>query len=112
MCKTTGGKVKFSLLDMITSSGSGQTSATGTIGVILCLLSIIMIATLFIYYFINIDDVKNIMDFFDKAMIILGIGSALLGTRKISGAFGSKKINGSNIIDTVENTLDSQNSNN
>ena len=91
MCKTTDNKYKFSFAEMISASGTGKTSATGTIGVLLCLLSMIMILFTFIF---------NIMMFIDKSIIILGIGAALLGARKVTGAVSS--IKGSNAVQHAE----------
>ena len=100
MCKTTDNKYKFSFAEMISASGTGKTSATGTIGVLLCLLSMMMILFAFIFYFMNLEEANNIMMFIDKAIIILGIGAALLGARKVTGVVSS--IKGSQAVQHAE----------
>lgn len=103
MCKDKNGKVRFSTMDMISSGRTGQTSATGTAGVALCFLSILVILALIIMYFIRPDEAGNVLAFMDKITVILGIGAALLGTRKISGALAGRTT--ANIVDLVENTV-------
>lgn len=103
MCKDRNGKVRFSTMDMISSGRTGQTSATGTAGVILCFLAVVVIISLMVMYFIDQNEAGNILAFFDKITIVLGIGAALLGTRKISGVIASKSA--SNVIDLVEDTV-------
>ena len=100
MCKTSDNKYKFSFSEMISASGTGKTSATGTIGVLLCLMSMMMILFTFIFYFINLEEVNNIMMFIDKAIISIGIGAALLGARKVTGAVSS--IKGSQAVQHAE----------
>ena len=103
MCKDKDGNVRFSTMDMITSGKTGQTSATGTAGVALCFLSILVILALVIEYFVKPEEAGNVLAFFDKITVVLGIGAALLGTRKISGAIASK--NTANVVDIVEDTI-------
>lgn len=91
MCKTADNKFKFSFAEMISTAGTGKTSATGTIGVFLCLLSMIIVLFTFIFYFLHTEEASNIMMFIDKAIIMLGIGAALLGARKVTGAVSSIK---------------------
>ena len=100
MCKTANNKYKFSFSEMISAYGTGKTSATGTIGVLLCFLSMIMVLFTFIFYFLNLEEAHNILLFIDKAIIILGIGAALLGARKVTGAVSS--IKGSNAVQHAE----------
>ena len=107
MCKTVDNKYKFSFSEMISASGTGKTSATGTIGVLLCLLSMIMILFAFIFYFLNLEEAHNIMMFIDKSIIILGIGAALLGARKGTGAVSS--IKGSNAVQHAEELVEIKN---
>ena len=90
MCRDCNGKYKFSFMEMITSGKDGSTSATGFIGVILSLVSILMAVAIFMFYFMHTGEAENILALADKVIIMLGIGSALLGTRKISGVIGSK----------------------
>ena len=103
MCKDKDGKVRFSAMDMISSGKTGQTSATGTAGVVLCFLSAIVIIALLIMYFIRPNEAGNVLAFMDKITVVLGIGAALLGTRKISGALAGRTT--ANIVDLVENTV-------
>ncbi len=103
MCKDKDGKVRFSAMDMISSGKTGQTSATGTAGVALCFLSALVIIALVIMYFVRPDEASNVLSFMDKITVVLGIGAALLGTRKISGAIAGRTT--ANIVDLVENTV-------
>jgi len=105
MCRDASGKYKFSFMEMITSGRDGSTSATGFVGVILSLVCIIMAVSIFIFYFVHPAEAENILSLLDKVIIMLGIGSALLGTRKISGVIGSKN-SIDNITDAVEKVLD------
>ena len=105
MCKDNEGRYKFSFMEMISSSKSGSTSATGFIGVILCLMCIILVFAIFVFYFINTKESENILSLLDKIIVMLGIGSALLGTRKISGIIGNKNTI-SDIQTAVEEVLD------
>ena len=107
MCKTTDNKYKFSFAEMISAYGTGKTSATGTIGVLLCLLSMIMILFTFVFYFLNLEEAHNIMMFIDKSIIIFGIGAALLGARKVTGAVSS--IKGSQAIQYAEELVKDKN---
>ena len=103
MCRGKDGKIRFSTMDMISSGRTGQTSATGTAGVALCFLSILVILALIIMYFVRPDEAGNVLAFMDKITVVLGIGAALLGTRKISGALAGRTT--ANIVDLVENTV-------
>lgn len=103
MCKDKNGKVRFSAMDMISSGKTGQTSATGTAGVVLCFLAVFVIIALVIMYFVRPNEAGNILAFMDKITVVLGIGAALLGTRKISGAIAGRAT--ANITDFVENTV-------
>ena len=94
---------KFSFKDMITSGSSGQASATGTIGVFTCILSLAMILAAAIYYFVAPDQAENVIMLVDRATVILGIGATLLGCRKISGAVASTRAAG--IIKGIEDAV-------
>lgn len=104
MCKTTDGRYKFNFLEMICSGRTGETSATGFCGMVLCLISIIAIFAIMIFYFFNISEATHLLEMFDKIIVVLGIGAALLGTRKISGAIASTR--GANIVELVEKTIE------
>ena len=54
-------------------------------------------------YFVRPDEASNVLSFMDKITVVLGIGAALLGTRKISGAIAGRTT--ANIVDLVENTV-------
>lgn len=110
MCRDNTGKYKFSFMEMITSGRDGSTSATGFVGVILSLVCIVMAVAIFVFYFANTDEAEHILSLLDKVIIMLGIGSALLGTRKISGVIGSKS-NPECIQKAVEDALDAREKN-
>lgn len=90
-------------MDMISSGKTGQTSATGTAGIVLIFMSVLIMLALIVMYFIKQDEAGNILSFFDKITVVLGIGAALLGTRKISGVIASRSA--SNVVDLVEDTV-------
>ena len=106
MCKTEDGKIKISVKDMVTSGSTGQTSATGAVGVLYELVTLLIVLALVIFYFINQDQAANIMSMIDKMTIIMGIGAALLGTRKISGAIANA--NEGKVVKAVEDTLENR----
>lgn len=103
MCKDKDGKVRFSAIDMISSGKTGQTSATGTAGIVLCFLSVIVILAILVMYFVHPEEASNVLELFDKITVVLGIGAALLGTRKISGALAGRTT--ANVVDLVEQTI-------
>ena len=103
MCKDKDGKVRFSAIDMISSGKTGQTSATGTAGIVLCFLSVVVILAILIMYFAHPEEASNVLEIFDKITVVLGIGAALLGTRKISGALAGRTT--ANVVDLVEQTI-------
>ena len=107
MCRDSKGRYKFSFMEMITSGRNGSTSATGFIGVVLSLVCILMAVAIFIFYFVNTKEAEHILSLLDKVIIMLGIGSALLGTRKISGVIGSKN-NTEGIQQAVEDALNAR----
>ena len=107
MCRDSKGKYKFSFMEMITSGRNGSTSATGFIGVVLSLVCILMAVAIFIFYLVNTKEAEHILSLLDKVIIMLGIGSALLGTRKISGVIGSKN-NTEGIQQAVEDALNAR----
>ena len=109
MCKTSDNKYAFSFLEMISTRGDGKTSATGTIGVMLCLLSMLMIAIIFFFYFFNVGEANNVLEFLDKCIIILGIGATLLGCRKVSGAICQASSNkAASIVKELEQNLNNK----
>ena len=106
MCKTSENKYKFSFGEMISSGASGKTSATGTIGVILCILSMLIIFGIVIFYFINVSEASNVLDMMDRCIVMLGIGAALLGCRKVTGALVSQKGNPTQVIDALNESIE------
>ena len=108
MCKNKEtGKITLSFKEMVTSGLTGETSATGFCGVLLTFVSIVVFLGLFIFYLVNQDEAGNILEFVDKVIVILGIGSALLGTRKISGALANRRSN-EDIIKMVEDAIEAK----
>lgn len=104
MCRTPDGKYKFNFIEMICSGRTGETSATGFCGVITSFLSLIAFIALVVFYFVKTSEAANILQMMDKIIAIFGIGAALLGARKISGAIASAK--NANIEQMVEKSLD------
>lgn len=94
MCRDNNGKYKFSFMEMVTSGRDGSTSATGFVGVILSLVSMLMAVCAMLFYFCKTGEASHALAFLDKAIMIMGIGAGLLGTRKISGVIGGKKSSG------------------
>ena len=108
MCKNKEtGKITLSFKEMVTSGLTGETSATGFCGVLLTFVSILVFLGLFVFYLVNQEEAGNILEFVDKVIVILGIGSALLGTRKISGALANRRSN-EDIIKMVEDAIEAK----
>ncbi len=108
MCKNKDtGKITLSFKEMVTSGMTGETSATGFCGVLLTFVAILVFLGLFVFYLVNQDEAGNILEFVDKVIVILGIGSALLGTRKISGALANRRSN-ADVIKMVEDAIDAR----
>jgi hypothetical protein len=108
MCKNKEtGKITVSFKEMVTSGMTGETSATGFCGVILTFTAILVFLGLFVFYLVNQDEAGNILEFVDKVIVILGIGSALLGTRKISGALANRRSN-ADIVKMVEDAIEAK----
>lgn len=108
MCKNKEtGKITLSFKEMVTSGLTGETSATGFCGVLLTLVSLLVFLGLFVFYLINQEEAGNILEFVDKVIVILGIGSALLGTRKISGAIANRRSN-EDVVKMVEDAMEAR----
>ena len=108
MCKNKDtGKITLSFKEMVTSGMTGETSATGFCGVLLTLVSLLVFLGLFVFYLINQEEAGNILEFVDKVIVILGIGSALLGTRKISGVIANRRTN-ADVIKMVEDAIEAK----
>ena len=104
MCRTADGKYKFNFIEMICSGRTGETSATGFCGVITSLICMICMIALIVFYFINKGEAGHVLEFMDKVIAMFGIGAALLGARKISGAIASTK--NANIVDIVDKAIE------
>lgn len=102
MCKLPDGTQKFSFMEMINSASSGKTSNSGVVGLFTCIVMLIMFVTLIIYYMcipkdITIEELdifrvktEMIKDIIEYCTIFFGMGTALLGVRKIAGVMGSR----------------------
>lgn len=114
MCKLPDGTQKISIAEMVNSASSGKTSNSGVVGLVTCLVMLLVFVALTIYYFcmnknisiaeidilkLKVDVIKEIMEY---CTIFFGMGTALLGVRKIAGAVGSKRA-GNATNDTSEN---------
>ena len=110
MCKLPDGTQKFSFVEMVNSASSGKTSNSGVVGLFTCLTMLIVFCVLVIYYMcipkdipiteIDIFRIKTemIKDIIEYCTIFFGMGSALLGVRKIAGVIGSKGKTGATIM--------------
>lgn len=83
-------KKHFKWIDMVSSSKSGETSASGFCGVIACVSSIILLFVLIVFYMFHLPEAGTILSLIDKLMLLFGIGASLLGVRKVSTAFSAK----------------------
>lgn len=94
MCKTMrtkDGKVqkgyKFSWIELIVNTKTGETSATGVCGMLLITIPLLLFVVMTVWYFFNMSHSVEIFELMDKLIALIGIGSGLLGLRKISGNF-------------------------
>lgn len=125
MCKLPDGTQKISIAEMVNSASNGKTSNSGVVGLVTCLVMLLVFVALTIYYFcmnknisiaeidilkLKVDVIKEIMEY---CTIFFGMGTALLGVRKIAGAVGSKRA-GNATNDTANNVTNdtSENLNN
>lgn len=114
MCKLPDGTQKFSFMEMINSASTGKTSNSGVVGLFTCISMLIIFTTIVIYYLsmpkaielaeldifrVQIEMLKDIIEF---TTIFFGMGTALLGVRKIAGVVGSK---GKQAIKITEDNL-------
>jgi hypothetical protein len=115
MCKLPDGTQKFSLMEMVNSASSGKTSNSGVVGLLTCVVMLLVFVAIVIYYFampkdVNISDIdllrvktEMLKDIIEYCTIFFGMGTALLGVRKIAGVVGSVK--GKKAITMVEENL-------
>lgn len=119
MCKLPDGTQKISIAEMVNSASNGKTSNSGVVGLVTCLIMLLVFVAIVIYYFfmpknvsisdidllrIKIDMLKDIIEY---CTIFFGMGTALLGVRKIAGAVGSVK--GKKATEIVEQVLPENN---
>lgn len=119
MCKLPDGTQKFSFMEMINSASSGKTSNSGFVGFFTCLIMLIVFVTIVIYYMcipkdVSISEIdllklkiEMIKDIIEYSTIFFGMGSALLGVRKIAGAVSSSK--GKNAVKIVTDNTEKTN---
>lgn len=120
MCKLPDGTQKFSIAEMVNSASNGKTSNSGVVGLLTCLVMLIVFVTIVIYYFsmpknvsisdidllrLKIDMLKDILEY---CTIFFGMGTALLGVRKIAGVVGSVK--GKQATEIVQETIENNES--
>lgn len=90
------------------NSPETDTSASGLMGSITLLIGLFIFIVLAVFYMIKTSEASNILALIDKDVVIISIGSALLGIRKFSGVLRSNKyhIEGSDlksIADMIHN---------
>lgn len=78
----------------ITASSDSDISATGAMGSISISIGLVAFLVLIIFYMFRVSEASNIILFLDKTVIIMSLGSGLLGVRKVSSVIGSKKVEG------------------
>lgn len=123
MCKLPDGTQKFSLMEMVNSASSGKTSNSGVVGLLTCVIMLLVFVAIVIYYFAMPKDVKisdldllrikieMLKDIIEYCTIFFGMGTALLGVRKIAGVVGTVKgkkemtIVEDNLPEVVEKTI-------
>lgn len=118
MCKLPDGTQKFSFMEMVNSASSGKTSNSGVVGLFTCLIMLIIFVTIVIYYICIPKDVpiseidllrlkiEMLKDIIEYATIFFGMGTALLGVRKIAGAVGNKGKKAIKIVSDNINNLE------
>ena len=90
------------------NSPEADTSASGLMGSITLLVGLVLFIILAVFYMLKTSEASNILALIDKVVVIISIGSALLGIRKFSGVLCSNKyhIEGSDlksIADMIHN---------
>lgn len=91
--------------NMITNNGASsnrEISASGAMGSISLLVGLLVFVALTIFYIVNIDEAPNVMMLIDKSIVVMTLGSSLLGVRKISSVIGSKKVDGASVEELLE----------
>lgn len=120
MCKLPDGTQKFSIAEMVNSASNGKTSNSGVVGLLTCLVMLIVFVAIVIYYFsmpknVSISDIDllrlkidMLKDIIEYCTIFFGMGTALLGVRKIAGVVGSVK--GKQATEIVQETIENNES--
>jgi hypothetical protein len=86
-------KYKFSWIELICNTKTGETSATGLCGMILVIVPSFMFVVLIVWYFFNMSHSTEIFEILDKLITLITLGSGLLGLRKAVATFsGGSKI--------------------
>lgn len=116
MCKLPDGTQKISIAEMVNSASNGKTSNSGVVGLLTCLVMLIVFVAIVIYYFsmpknVSISDIDllrlkidMLKDIIEYCTIFFGMGTALLGVRKIAGVVGSVK--GKKATEIVQETIE------
>lgn len=86
--KKTGGLMNW--LNKLNSPET-DTSASGLMGSITLLVGLVLFIILAVFYMLKTSEASNILALIDKDVVIISIGSALLGIRKFTGALRSSK---------------------
>lgn len=120
MCKLPDGTQKISIAEMVNSASNGKTSNSGVVGLLTCLVMLIVFVAIVIYYFsmpknVSISDIDllrlkidMLKDIIEYCTIFFGMGTALLGVRKIAGVVGSVK--GKKATEIVQETIENNES--
>jgi len=120
MCKLPDGTQKISIAEMVNSASNGKTSNSGVVGLLTCLVMLIVFVAIVIYYFsmpknVSISDIDllrlkidMLKDIIEYCTIFFGMGTALLGVRKIAGVVGSVK--GKKAAEIVQETIENNES--
>lgn len=75
-------KYKFSWLESVTNTKTGETSATGLCGMFLVIVPMLLFVLLIVWYFFNMSHFPEVAEILDKLTSLIMIGSGLLGLRK------------------------------
>lgn len=82
-------KYKFSWLESVTNTKTGETSATGLCGMFLVIVPTLLFVLLIVWYFFNMAHFPEVAEILDKLTSLIMIGSGLLGLRKGVSVFAN-----------------------
>lgn len=91
--------------NMITNNGASsnrEISASGAMGSISLVVGLLVFVVLTIFYIVNINEAPNVLMLIDKSIVVMTLGSSLLGVRKISSVIGSKKVDGASVDELLD----------